>query len=281
VLNRERVYMLAADHRWQWEEWCDAERIARPRIAETKELARRGFALARERSDRVRRYGALLLDHQYGGAAVARAVADGIEVGTPAEKAGAFPMEWGSAPFSAGLTGSFVKVLVRYRDDHAEGVRREHVDKLLTLQAWCRVARKTLVVEIVVPRTGEAEDEFERSGRPAMLAAFIREGYARGLEPEFWKIEGSASADGARIVDDAIRERPGCRQLILGKAASLETIGAWFATARTGSSAAGFAIGRSVYWQPCADYLTGRSSDTEAASRICGTYIDLIAAWEG
>jgi hypothetical protein len=42
--------MLAADHRWQWEAWCDVRRVARPRIAAVKELARRGFDLARQRS---------------------------------------------------------------------------------------------------------------------------------------------------------------------------------------------------------------------------------------
>ena len=43
MLNPERVYMLAADHRWQWEEWCDAQSIPRARIGEVKRLARSVF----------------------------------------------------------------------------------------------------------------------------------------------------------------------------------------------------------------------------------------------
>ena len=39
MLNPNCVYMLAADHRWQWEEWCDARAIRRERIAEVKRLA--------------------------------------------------------------------------------------------------------------------------------------------------------------------------------------------------------------------------------------------------
>ena len=50
MLNPERVYMLAADHRWQWEEFCDARSIPRARIGEVKRLAYDGFLLARDRS---------------------------------------------------------------------------------------------------------------------------------------------------------------------------------------------------------------------------------------
>ncbi len=61
-MNTDRVYMLAADHRWQWEEWCDARSMPRTRIAEVKRLAYDGFLLARDRSAAVRECGALLID---------------------------------------------------------------------------------------------------------------------------------------------------------------------------------------------------------------------------
>lgn len=281
MLQANRVYMLAADHRWQWEEWCDAHGVARSRIPEVKDLAWRGFALARERSETVRRHGALLVDRQYGAAAAASAVAAGVDVGSPAEKAGVFPLEWASDPFWQGLTGSFVKVLVRHRTDHPAEIQRGHVNRLLQLQDWCREHGKTLVAEVLVPRDGEPEEAFEAAGRPASIAAFIGESYARGLEPEFWKIEGTTNAAGAQEIDTAIRQKPRCRQLILGKAADLDTIGAWFAAARRGTTAAGFAIGRSVYWNPSADFLTSKIDAAAAADRIASTYLALIAAWEG
>src|SRR6266850_546227 len=109
MLNAKRVYMLAADHRWQWEEWCDARSIPRARIGEVKRLAYDGFLLARERSAAVREYGALLIDEQYASAVLADALNAGVNVGTPAEKAGAFPLTWSTAPFSGALTGAFVK----------------------------------------------------------------------------------------------------------------------------------------------------------------------------
>ena len=281
MLNPDCVYMLAADHRWQWEEWCDARAVPRARIAETKELARQAFVLARERSAAVREYGALLMDEQYGAASVARALGDDINVGTPAEKAGVFPLQWTTDPFSRALTGRFVKVLVRHRADHPVAVPQEQIRKLLDLQQWCRDAGRPLVVEVLVPREGEPEDEFEASGRPGMLASFIRECYRRGLTPDFWKIEGTPGQEAAQIVDAAIHERPACRQLILGKGADRATIARWFDAARNSTTAAGFAIGRSVHWGPSTEFLLGQTAASDAADRICGNYLDLIAAWEG
>jgi 5-dehydro-2-deoxygluconokinase len=279
VLTPDRVYMLAADHRWQWEEWCDARSIPRARITEAKELARRGFALARDRSERVREHGALLIDEQYGSACVARALEAGVDVGTPAEKAGVFPLEWAGAHFADALTGAFVKVLVRHRTDHPHAIQQQQLAKLLELQQWCGASSKPLVVEVLVPRDGEPEGTFEASGRPAMLAGFIREAYARGLTPAFWKIEGT-SPSGALVIDRAIAESPSVRQLILGKGADQATLAAWFSAARTSTTAAGFAVGRTVYWQPAADYLLGKIDDAAAVDAICATYLALIDAWE-
>src|SRR5919112_3743126 len=134
MLNSERVYMLAADHRWQWEDWCDA---------------------------------------QYSSAVIADACTAGVSVGTPAEKAGAFPLEWSTDPFPRALTGMFVKVLVRFRPDDDAAVVQAQWEKLDALQAWCRSAGQPLVVEILVARRHEPEEEFEAVGRPAMLAGFI------------------------------------------------------------------------------------------------------------
>jgi 5-dehydro-2-deoxygluconokinase len=279
-LNPDRVYMLAADHRWQWEEFCDARSLPRQRIPEVKRLAYDAFLLARQRSSAVRDFGALLVDAQYSSGVIAEALQDGINVGTPAERAGAIPLAWAADPFPAALTGAFVKVLARYRTDDDPGVLAEQWTKLEALQAWCRVAKKPLVLEVLVARTQESEDAFESSGRPAMLAAFIADAYRRGLTPEFWKIEGTLSPQGARTIDSAIAANASCRQIILGKAAELSTIDRWFAACAASATASGFAIGRSVFWEPSAAYLTGANTADQAAIVICDNYLRLVTAWE-
>jgi len=272
--------MLAADHRWQWEEWCDAHQIPRERIGEAKRVACDGFLAARERSAAVRAFGALLLDEQYAASVIADALKAGVDVGTPAEKAGAFPLAWSTDPFSRALTGAFVKVLVRYRPDDDAAIREEQWRKLDALQAWCRGAAKPLVIEILVARRDEPEDEFEETGRPAMLAGFIADAYRRGLTPEFWKIEGTLSRAGARTIDAAIAANPSCRQILLGKAAGISTIARWFAAAAESRTASGFAIGRSVFWAPSAAFLSGETTAGQAAADIAANYLQLVDAWQ-
>jgi len=279
MLNTDRVYMLAADHRWQWEEWCDARQIPHERIGEAKRVAYDGFLRARDRSPDVREYGALLVDAQYAAPVVADALTAGLDVGTPAEQAGAFPLAWTTEPFERALTGAFVKVLVRYRPDDEEPVRDAQWQKLDALQTWCRGAGKPLVVEILVARRDEPEDEFEAVGRPAMLAGFIGEAYRRELTPQFWKIEGTLAREGARTIDRAIAANAACRQIILGKAAEIATIGRWFAAAADSPTASGFAIGRSVFWEPSAAFLSGSKTADQAAADIAENYLLLVDAW--
>ena len=273
--------MLASDHRWQWEEWCDGASVPRTRISEAKRLIFDAFARARQKSDDVKMYGALLLDSMYGAEAVSLAQAAGVPVGTPVERAGRFPLEWQDEPFHAGLTGnSFAKVLVRYRPEWEEGAKEGQMRKLLELQAWCRGAGMPLLVEIIIMRNGEDEREFEERGRPALLAGVIRDAYRRDLVPALWKIEGTRSASGAAAIDAAIRERPGPRQLILGKGADAETIERWFDAAAPLPSTAGFAIGRSVFWGPCTEYLKGRLTPRAAVEIMAETYLELVENWK-
>jgi 5-dehydro-2-deoxygluconokinase len=280
-MNLSRIYMLASDHRWQWEEWCDGAGVGRDRIPEAKTLIFDAFRRAWDRSDDVRHHGALLLDSIYGARAVAAAKAAGVPVGTPVERAGTFPLEWQDEPFYKGLDGnSFAKVLVRYRPEWEPAAKEGQWRKLLELQTWCGTAAMPLLVEVIIMPNGEDEREFEERGRPTILASVIREAYRRGLVPHLWKIEGTSSGTGAAIIDAAIRERPGPRQLILGKGADAATIQKWFEAGAGLPSTAGFAIGRSVFWGPCTAYLHGRVDASAAVESMTTSYLALVAQWK-
>ena len=271
------VYMMAIDHRWQWVQWCDERRIDHARIREVKRLAADAFLLARRDSNDVLDFGVLLVDLVFGPEAFARARAGGATAGTPAERAGVFPLEW-TDTFDKALPGAFVKVLVRHRQDLPPDVVEAQLTMLEDLQQWSSAKGKPLVLEVLV--TGATEDAaFEREGRPRLLADYIRRAYARKIVPDYWKIEGVPDADAMRIVDAAILEREGPRQLILGKGAGLETVGRWFESARGAASAAGFAIGRTVYWEPACEYLLGRAAADDAVHRMAANYLAVIELW--
>ena len=174
-----------------------------------------------------------------------------------------------------------MNVLIRHPPDHDAALHNEQIAKLEALQAWCEHACKPLIVEVLVPREQEPEAEFEASDRPMIVAALIREAYARGLCPAFWKIEGTSSVDGAGLVDAAVAEHSGGRQIILEKAADFPTIVQWFTAAAGSGTAAGFAIGRSVFWQPCAELLAGKCVADQAAQTVAANYLALVRAWDG
>jgi 5-dehydro-2-deoxygluconokinase len=275
----EPVYMLAIDHRWQWEEWCDTNGVARTRIPEIKSLAAEAFLAARQSSGIIRRSGALLVDLTYGRAAFDTAQAAGAVTGTPAERAGAFPLEW-TAPFDEALRGDFVKVLVRHRSDVSREVVESQQQQLLSLQHWCVERKKPFILEVLVaPATGE-EAGFDSNGRPQLLASYIRDAYAIGMKPDYWKIEGMPNREALTIVDAAIRTVQGARQLILGKGAGMEQVRGWFESAAGAATAAGFAIGRTVYFDAASAWALDRISRDEAIAGIKGNYEAVISAWE-
>jgi len=272
--------MLAIDHRWQWEEWCDANGVDRSRINEVKSLAAEAFLASRDSSDVIRHSGALLVDLTYGRNAFDEAQSAGAIVGTPAERAGAFPLEW-TAGFDTALPGHFVKVLVRHRSDVAPSVVASQRLQLSELQQWCADRGKPFVLEVLVaPARGE-EAGFDSDGRPRLLASYITDAYADGLLPDYWKIEGMPSAAALRLVDAAIREKAGPRQLILGKGAGLDQVKQWFASAAGAPTAAGFAIGRTVYFDAASNWLKGALSRDEAIAQIRANYHKVIEAWAG
>jgi myo-inositol catabolism protein IolC len=271
------VYMMAIDHRWQWAKWCDENRIDYLRIREVKKLAADAFLLARRESRHARESGVLLTDLIYGAEAFARATAAGATVGTPAERAGVFPLEWTGA-FAESLPGAFAKVLVRHKADMPRELVDSQLAKVGELQHWCSTMKKPLVLEVLV--SGPEEDPaFDREGRPRLLAEYIRNAYARGVVPQYWKIEGVPDTAAMQIIDEAICEQTGVRQLILGKGAGLETVGVWFESARGAASAAGFAIGRTVYWDAAREFLLGRIAGDDAVHQMAANYQSVIELW--
>ena len=275
------IYLLAIDHRWQWEAWCDANGVSRERIFDIKRLALDAFLDARTRSVDVQASGALLVDLTYGAEAFAAARSAGITVGTPAEKAGAFPLEWAGA-FDRALPGDFVKVLVRHGSDTAAGVVAQQRQQLLEVQAWCAAAGKPLVLEVLVaPGQGDDTASFDAVVRPQLISSYIRDAYAAALVPHFWKVEGMPDRRAFATVDAAVREVAGAGQLILGKGAGMGLVRQWFASASGMPTAAGFAIGRTVYQAPAAEWIIGRCTRAEAVNRIADNYLSLIGAWRG
>ena len=64
--------------------------------------------------------------------------------------------------------------------------------------------------------------------------------------------------------------------IILGRGEDEERVREWLSTGAKTEGVVGFAVGRTVFWQPLLDYKDGKTSRAEAVSRIAGTYQGLF-----
>lgn len=95
-----------------------------------------------------------------------------------------------------------------------------------------------------------------------------------GVEPDVWKVEGlDRREDCERIVVAARRDGRndvGC--IVLGRGADEKKVAGWLETAASVPGFIGFAVGRTTFWEPVADYLAQRVTREGAVSRIARRY---------
>ena len=97
-----------------------------------------------------------------------------------------------------------------------------------------------------------------------------------------WKVEGMTSADDYRLVADAARaggrDQVGC--VVLGAGADEATVAHWLEEAAQVDGFIGFAIGRTIFWEPLTQWLAGTIDADAAAELIAENYrrtVDLFA----
>jgi myo-inositol catabolism protein IolC len=108
----------------------------------------------------------------------------------------------------------------------------------------------------------------------------IRELPTGGVEPDIWKIEGLDSReDCVRLVEVA---RSGGRDavecVVLGRGGNESKVVHWLQTGAGVPGFVGFAVGRTIWWDPLEEWLAGGSADA-AAETIATNYLRLVDAY--
>ena len=171
--------MLAADHRWQWEGFCDARSLPRERIRDVKRVAYDGFVRARGRFTAAQGSGQLLIDAKY--SSDHRRLPRDSRWNSSGEGRG--PLAWATDPFPP-LTGAFVKMLATIGGTTRQALAGRWA-MLESLQAWCRGSPSRRVGSAGGAKGGQ--DEFNRRAT-RVLAEFIA-GRTPRPDAGFWKIE--------------------------------------------------------------------------------------------
>jgi 5-dehydro-2-deoxygluconokinase len=262
---------LAIDHRAQMEALAGE---AADRIPAFKQLA---VQAALRVADGRPGFG-MLLDETYGRTALFNATAHGLWIARPVEKPGSRPLEFDvhdslGAHLAEWPLAHTVKCLCFYHPDDPPALRERQERELLRLFDATRTAGRELLVEIIAGKHGALDD--------STVARVITRLYALGIKPDWWKLEPLEAARAWQAAGDAIRAGdPYCRGIVLlGLDAPAADLARAFGVAATEPLVRGFAVGRTIFAEPAADWFAGRIDDAGAVDEMARRFAGLVDAW--
>lgn len=268
---------LAIDHRLQLEDMAGGDAQKLQRIPELKLLAVKAAAQVADGRDGF----GMLLDDKYGRDALYAASAiPNFWVAKPIELPGSRPLQF---EFSQDLGSRLVdwpvdhciKVLCFYHPDDAAELREVQIAKLRAAYDAARKIGRELLVEIISSKHGTLKDD--------TAARALKDVYAAGIKPDWWKLETQPGVEAWRQIDAVIEANdPFCRGVVLlGLDAPQSELVAGFAAAKTAKSVKGFAVGRTIFGDAARAWLDGRIGDDEAVAMMAQRFAGLVSAWDG
>lgn len=224
---------------------------------------------------------AILVDEEYGDKIIKDAVGQKYNVILTTEKSGQkeFSFEYGDdfGKHIEKYQPVFVKALIHYNPDDDPLSKMRQQQKLEILNNYCHQKSYKFLLEILVIPTeqqlnnvGGNIEMYDRELRPNLTAKAIQELQNSNIEPDVWKIEGMEDEDSYKIV--ALQARKGERKnigiVILGRAEKAEKVEKWIEVGSKIHGVIGFAVGRTVFWQPLIEYKNGRIGEEDTIQSI-------------
>jgi len=292
-----KLYILAFDHRGSFQKKFfgiegepDAEQTAI--IADAKHLIFEGMVQAIGSGADASSAG-VLVDEQFGSTVPAEARERGLKVAMPAERSGQpmFDFQYGDE-FGAHiekLDPDFTKVLVRYNPDSNAEENRVQLGKLKELSDWLHGHDRKFLFELLVPAedaqlasVGGDSDRYDAELRPELMRRAIVEIQDAGIEVDIWKIEGVDERSDCEMLAAQTRAggRDGVVCVVLGRGADDAKVDHWLTQAAPVEGFVGFAIGRSIWWDPLKAYVDGKIERSAGARKIAENFLRFIAVYE-
>jgi myo-inositol catabolism protein IolC len=293
-----KLYILAFDHRGSFQKKMfgiegDPTEEETETIADAKHLIFEGMLKAVDAGVDPQVTG-VLVDEQFGAPTniPGEAKDRGLLLAMPVEKSGQseFDFEY-EDDFGAHIDKfdpHFSKVLVRFNPEGDAEMNRRQVERLKRLSDWLRERDRKFLFELLVPaedeqleKVGGDTDRFDAELRPELMIRAIEELQDAGIEADVWKIEGiETQEDCERIVQTARRDgRDGVICVVLGRGANDEKVEHWLRQGAPVEGYAGFAIGRTIWWDALKGFLDGDFERDAAAQQICDKYLRFVKVY--
>ena len=292
------LYILAFDHRGSFQKKFfgvsgepDEEETAR--ISDAKRVIYEGARRALDEGVEADAAG-VLVDEQFGAAIARDARAAGFRLAMPVEKSGQeeFDFQYGDE-FGAHIETfdpNFSKVLVRYNTEGDQVMNERQAGRLKRLGDWLHEHGRLFLFELLVPATPEQieaaggdEQRWDSEERPKLMKVAIEELQQDGVEPDIWKIEGIDRREDCEMISATTRRdgRDGVACVVLGRGADDAAVDHWLETGSGVPGYIGFAIGRSIWWDPLKGFVDGNLGREEAAKQIAANYRRFIDVYNG
>lgn len=291
------LFILAFDHRGSFvKKFFGIDGTPPPedaqRIADAKTVIYEGFLGALEGGvDRVS--AGVLMDEQFGGEIAKRAAQERVVLAMPVEKSGQdeFDFEYGDA-FAEHIEHfepTFSKVLVRFNPEGDGALNARQAERLKRLSEWLHHNERKFLFELLVPAEpqqlesiGGDAGRFDTELRPHLMRLAIAQLQESGIEPDVWKIEGLDRGEDCEAVVEqcrmAGRDHVAC--VVLGRGADSAAVDHWLRTASGVPGYQGFAIGRSIWWNPLKAFVDGTLAREAAAREIGANYARFIQVYK-
>jgi myo-inositol catabolism protein IolC len=232
----------------------------------------------------------ILVDEQFGAAILRDAASRNIVTACPAEKSGQheFDFEYGEdfARHIAAFDPTFCKVLVRYNPEGDGTLNKRQAARLKRLSEFLAARdRGRFMFELLVPaekmqldRLAGDKRVYDLELRPRLMVEAIQELQDRGVEPDLWKLEGlDRREDCERVVAAA---RAGGRHtvggIVLGRGEDDRKVREWLGIAATVPGYIGFAIGRTVFWDPLTALRSKQATRDRTVAEIARRYREFV-----
>jgi len=221
---------------------------------------------------------AILVDEEFGKEILENAVINSIAILVSVEKSGEKEFIFEFSDFENHLNAfspTFAKVLLHTESFKEIESKNRQIEKLKKVNEFCRKNSIKFLIEPLTYR--QAADELLTE-----QILIIEELNNSGIEPDVWKLEGSEQKENyEKIVNVARKEgRDRVGIVILGGGEDKEKVEKIIEAGSKVNGVIGFAIGRTIFWQPLISLKQKQITADEAIEEIAKNYLYFYKVFE-
>lgn len=269
--------IFAFDHRKQLVDMAEKCGADPKRIPQLKTLLLKAAEQTAQEEGIYNGNAGILADTTFGQAALNEITGKKWWIGRPIELPSSRPLRLEHGDLGSQLINwpaeHVVKCLAFYHPaDKAELKADQDATLKEVYRACCRTGHE-LLLEIILPADMEQKESYYTD----MIAHF----YSLGIKPDWWKLPGVSAETWAEISKVIEANDKHCRGiLILGLDAPEAVFENVFKASANAPLVKGFAVGRTIFGQPSADWLAGKIDDEQLIKETSERYRRLIKLWK-